>query len=168
MCDLWWVKWQGATFCLSIEVSPCRLSFHRCSTLICHQTLVRQSHLRSQDQSTQFHRTPITKRSWYSVVGIVTRNSCSIPQKGKWFFSSSKRPVRLWTPLRLLLYGYWELLPWEGVRWSECEAHHSPPLLLRLIISGAISLLPMHLFGVDGDNFIFYYIPIRPYHGLGG
>jgi hypothetical protein len=43
-------------------------------------------------------------------VGIVTGygidNGCSIPGRGKWFFSSPQRPDRLWDPPSLLSNGY--------------------------------------------------------------
>jgi hypothetical protein len=123
---------RGAVFHLSTEAFPCHLSFHRCSTFIYHQGAGTPVPLTLQDQSIHCHGAPMTKRSRNSVVGIVASNRSSIPHMCKRFFSSPKRPVRLWTPLRLLLCGYRKLLPWEGVRRSKCEAHHSPHPVLEV------------------------------------
>jgi hypothetical protein len=73
----------------------------------------------------------------------------SNPGRGKIFFSSPKRPDRLWCPPSILLNGYRGSFP--GVRRSEGDADRWPPSAAE--VKNESSPLPIYLHDVGMDNF---------------
>jgi hypothetical protein len=75
----------------------------------------------------------------------------SISNRDKRFFSSPQHLDHLCGPSNLLHNGYWGLFPGgrgEEVKWSGCEADHSPLPIAKFNNSGAIPPLSHEVHGV--------------------
>jgi hypothetical protein len=90
--------------------------------------------------------------SWGIIVSIATTlqagwSGGSNAGRDDRFFCFPNYPDQLWGPPRLLINGYQG--SFMGVRQEGCDVDHSPAFLtLRLIMCGAIPLLPLYAYMV--------------------